>query len=83
MSACLVASSALHRLEAVALGQVVVRAARPLADDHRAAAVAQVLGLGVALRAVAEDGNRLAFEDREIGVVVVVNFGGHGAGRRR
>ena len=48
-----------HRLEAVAHGQVVVRAARPLADDHVAAAVAQVLGLGVPLRAVAEDGDRL------------------------
>ena len=63
MSACLVASSARHRLEAVAHGQVVVRAAGPLADDHRAAAVAQVLGLGVPLGAVAEDGDRLALED--------------------
>ena len=66
-----------HRLEAVAHGQVVVRAAGPLADDHVAAAVAQVLGLGVPLRAVAEDGNRLALEQRQIGVFVVVDRGGH------
>ena len=81
MSACLAASSATHRFEAVADGQVVVFAAGPLADDDVAAAVAQVLGLGVALRAVAEDGDRFAFERRKIGVVVVVNFGGHVVGK--
>lgn len=77
MSAFLVASSTGHRLEAVLLGQVVVRAAGPLADDHRAAAVAQVLGLGVALRAVAQDGDRLVLQQRQVGVGVVINLGGH------
>ena len=61
-SACLVASAALIGLEAVADGEVVVLAAGPLADDDVDAAVAEVLGLGVALRAVADDGDRLAFE---------------------
>ena len=42
-----------------------------------AAAVAQILGLGVSLRAIAENGDGLAFEDGEIGVVVVVDFGRH------
>ena len=51
-----------HRLETVALGQIVVRAAGPLADDHGAAAVAQVLGVGMSLRAIAENGDRLALE---------------------
>ncbi len=62
MSACFAASSATHRLEAVAHGQIVIRAAGPLADDHLAAAVAQILGLGVPLRTVAENGDRLALE---------------------
>ena len=58
-SPCLVASAALTGLKPWLIGQVVVRAAGPLADDDVAAAVAQVLGLGVALRAVADDGDRL------------------------
>ena len=67
-----------HRLEAVADGEVVVLAAGPLADDDVDAAVAEVLGLGVALRAVADDGDGLAFEGGEVGVFVVVNGGWHG-----
>ena len=59
-------------------GQVVVGRAGQLADDDVAAAVAEVLGVGVALRAVAEDGDRLALQQGEIGVFVVVNLGGHG-----
>ena len=66
-----------HRLEAVADGEVVVLAAGALADDDVDAAVAQVLGLGVALRAVADDGDRLAFEGGEVGVFVVVDRGCH------
>ena len=42
--------------------QVVVRRARPLADHDVAARVAEVLGLGVPLAAVADDGDRLALE---------------------
>jgi hypothetical protein len=68
-----------HRFEAVTLGEIVVRAAGPLADDHVAAAIAKVLRLGVALRAVTENSDRLAFEQRKVGVVVVVDRGGHGS----
>ena len=42
------------------------------------AAVAEVLGMGVALRAVAENGDRLALQGFEVGVFVVVNRSGHG-----
>ena len=66
-----------HGLEAVADGEVVVLAARALADDDVDAAIAQVLGLGVALRAVADDRDRLAFEGRHVGVFVVINCGCH------
>ena len=65
-------------LEAVADGEVVVLAAGALADDDVDAAVAEVLGLGVALRTVADDGDRLAFEGGEVGVFVVVDCGCHG-----
>ncbi len=71
-----------QRLEAVAHGQVVVGAARALADDHGAAAVAQVLGVGMALRAVAQDGDRLALECRQIGIFVVINLGHQGFSAR-
>ena len=78
MSACSVASSAETGLKAVADGQIVVRAAGPLADDHGTTAIAQVLGMGMPLRAVAQDGDRLALEERQVGVFVVINLGGHG-----
>ncbi len=67
-----------HRFEAVADRQLVILAAGPLADDDVTAAVAEVLRLGVALGTVAEDGDGFAFEDGKIGVVVVINLGGHG-----
>ena len=42
-------------------------------DDHIDPALAQVLGVGVALAAVADDGDRLAVEGLRIGIVVVVH----------
>src|SRR6478609_3467678 len=66
-----------HRLELVLDRQVVVRTARPLADDYIYAAVAKVLRLSMSLAAVAQDGDRLAFEERKVSVVVVVNGGWH------
>ncbi len=77
MSAALVASAAEMRLKAVADGQFVVRAAWSLTDDHLAAAVAEVLCVGVSLAAVAQNGDRFVLEQRQVGIVFVVNFGGH------
>src|SRR5690554_77398 len=45
------------------------------ANDNVDARVAQVLRVGVALRAVADDGNLLALDDRQVGVFVVRDFG--------
>ena len=67
-----------HRLEAVADGEVVVLAAGALANDDLHAGIPEVLGVGVTLRAVADDGDGLALEMIEVGVLVVINFGGHG-----
>ena len=64
------------RLEAVLDGLLVVGRAGQLGHDHVAAAVAEVLGVGVALRAVAQDGDRLVLQQREVGVFVVVDLGG-------
>ena len=66
-----------HGLEAVPDGQVVIRPAFSLADDDLAAAVAEVLGLGVPLAAVAQDGDGFVLEQRQVGIVFVVNFRGH------
>ena len=67
-----------HRIEPVADGQVVIRTPLALPHDHIAAAVPKVLRLRVSLAAVAEDGNRLVFEERKVGVVVVIDGDWHG-----
>ena len=66
-----------HRLEAVTDRQVVVLAAGALADDDVDARVAEVLGLSVALRAVADDGDGLAGQGIHVGVLVVINRSCH------
>src|SRR5690606_15404006 len=38
------------------------------------ARIGQVLGVGVALRAIADDGDLLALDQGEIGVLVVIDF---------
>ena len=70
--------SGLGGVWAVAYGEIVVGAARALADDDVQAGIAQVLGLSMPLGAVADDGNGLSLEGGEIGVFVVINRGGHG-----
>ena len=67
-----------HRLEAVLLGELIVRPARPLGDDDLEPAVTEVLGLRVPLAAVADDGDGLAIEGLEISVGVVIDRGGQG-----
>jgi hypothetical protein len=62
-------------LEAVVLG--LGGRLRPVLerDDDLDAGVAEVLRVGVALRAVADDGDLLGLDDREIGVGVVDELG--------
>ena len=50
------------------------RAALTQADDDVYAGVFQVGGVGVALRAVADDGDGFAFDQGEVGVFVVINL---------
>ena len=76
-SPALAASAAETGLKPSLNGQFVVGRARPLADHDVAARVAQVLGLGVALAAVADDRDRLSLEQRQIGILVVIHLGGH------
>ena len=65
-------------LESVLYGQLVVGTAGTLANDDGTAAVTQVLSLGVALAAVSQNGDRLALEHGQIGVIVVVDLDRHG-----
>ena len=51
---------------------------RPLGHDHLQPTVAEILGLGMPLAAVADDGDGLAVEGFKVGVGVVVDRGGHG-----
>ena len=50
---------------------------RAQADDDVDAGIAQVQRMGVALGTVTDDGNLLAFEDREIAVVLIPNLCSH------
>ncbi len=63
--------------EARGLGLRPRRTAAAHANRHRNAAVAQVQRVRVALRAVTDDGDLLAFDEREVGVLVVENFHGY------
>jgi hypothetical protein len=49
-------------------------AALAQADGHLDAGVVQVEGVGVALRAVADDGDLLALDEGEVGVLVVIDL---------
>ena len=62
-----------EHLEAGLLGAVAVGRAFELADDHGHAAVAQVLGVGVALAAEADDRHGLARDQGKVGVLLVVH----------
>ena len=65
-----------NRLEAVLLGQLIVGAAGALAHHDLHAGVAQILGMGMALAAVADDGHRFVFQHTEICVFVIIYFHG-------
>ena len=67
-----------HHAQAVLLGKGAAAAARSETHDHVNAGVTQVLGMGVALAAVADDGHGLAGKGIERRVVVVVHACGHG-----
>ena len=60
-----------NRLETVAFGTCVGRRARQLGDHHAAAAIAEILGLCVTLRAVAQHGDGLSLQQRKVGVGVL------------
>ncbi len=61
----------LHDAQAVSFGLGHARGLGPQADEHRNAGVLQIQGVGMALRAVADDGHGLAFELLEVCIVVV------------
>src|SRR6266852_3912712 len=56
------------------LGFLARRAVSPETDDHIAARVLQVVGVGVSLRSVADHRDLPRFEMSEIGVLVVINL---------
>ena len=63
-----------NRGKAMLFGQFVVGAAGALAHHYLDAGIAQVLGVGVALAAVADDGHGLVFEATEVRILIVINF---------
>lgn len=63
-----------HGREAVFFGQLVVGAAGALAHDHLDPGIPQVLGMGMALAAVADDGDGLIFQNIEIGILIIIHF---------
>jgi hypothetical protein len=67
-----------HRLELVLLGQPVVIGPRQLGNNDLHARIPQVLSVGVALAAVADDGHLFALEEPEVSVLLIVNVDWHG-----
>ncbi len=63
-------------LEAGLLGLRPLGTALAQADGDLAAGILQVLGVSMALRAVANDGDLLALDQGEVGVLVVIDFHG-------
>ena len=61
----------------LALRQLKICAARTLTYDYIASAVAQILGMRVSLGTIAQNGDRFFFEQRQIGVRVVIDSGRH------
>jgi hypothetical protein len=64
--------------KSIVLGHLAALAAWIQANDDLAAAVFKIEGMGVTLRAEAEHGEGFALKNREIGILVGVDFGGHG-----
>jgi len=58
----------------VFLGQFVVGAAGALAHHNLDAGIAQVLGVGVALAAVTDDGDGFILQEIKVGILIVINF---------
>ena len=56
------------------LGQFVVGAAGALSHHNLDAGIAQVLGVGVSLTAVADDGHGLIFQEIKVGILIVIDF---------
>ena len=63
-----------NRIEPVGLGHLVVPGALQLADNHVEAAVTQVLRLSVPLAAVTDNRDLALFENRGLGVLIVVHL---------
>ena len=62
------------RFKAVLPGQFVIGAAGALTHNNLHAGIAQVLGMGMTLAAIPDDGYRLVFQHIEIGVFVIIDF---------
>jgi hypothetical protein len=60
-----------HRAKAVLLRELAVSGVLAVGDDHLDAAIAEVLGVGMSLRSVTEDRDRLALESIDRGVLLV------------
>ena len=63
-------------LEAVFLGKFIIRPAGALSDNDVHARVAQVLGMGVALASVPDDGHGLVFQQTQVRIALVIDFHG-------
>ena len=74
---CFAASAADHGLEAVLDREFVILRARQVGNDHVEPAVAQVLGLGMALAAVSDNGYLLSLQNVQICIRVVIYFRWH------
>ncbi len=65
-----------NRFKTVFLGQCIVGAAGALPDNDINPGIPQILGMSMALAAIAENGDGLAFEHRKVGILIIIGFHG-------
>lgn len=73
-SAFWAASRALTGSKPCSLASWIVRAAGTLSHDDVDAGVAKVLGVGVALAAIADDGHGFVLQQAQIRIRIIINF---------
>ena len=56
------------------LGQFVVGTAGALTHHNLDAGITQILGMGMALAAITNDGNGLVFQTIKVCILIVINF---------
>ena len=62
------------RVKTISKSKLIIFTPFSLGDDDIEAALSEVLGLGMPLAPIADDGNLFTFQGVEIGILVIIDF---------